>query len=61
MIDGENGRLQNVIMLEPDAIFAVDSTLDVVSPQRVEFKFTRAFYRQGDQKPFNLPPFGQGW
>ncbi len=60
VIDVENGSLNNVITFQPNGFFIVDSSLDVVGEQRTEFKFRGAKVKLGN-RPFSLPPFGQGW
>ncbi|CAM6120522.1 unnamed protein product [Calypogeia fissa] len=60
IIDVGSRTLNNVITFPPTGIFLVNSTIDVESAQRVNFKFTRASLRVGGWRiPF--PPFGQGW
>lgn len=60
-IDTENGTIQNAMLFEPDSIFSVTGKIEEVPPERVNFEFKGAFLRDGDKKPFNLPPFGRGW
>lgn len=60
VIDVERGKLNNVITFPPDGAFVVDSTLEVVSSQRVNFRFTSAVLR-GSSWRIPFPPFGQGW
>ncbi|KAK9094578.1 hypothetical protein Scep_026047 [Stephania cephalantha] len=60
VIDVEKRLLNNVITFPPYGVFFVRSTIDVVSPQRVNFRFTSAVLRGKDWE-FPLPPFGQGW
>ncbi|KAF8412427.1 hypothetical protein HHK36_000391 [Tetracentron sinense] len=60
VIDVENCVLNNVITFPPSGVFFVRSNIDVVSPQRVNFRFTSAVLR-GKNWEFPLPPFGQGW
>lgn len=60
VIDVGGSRLNNVITFPPDGAFIVDSTITVVSGQRVNFRFTRAsLHGRGWNVPF--PPYGQGW
>ena len=61
VIDADQGTLQNIIELEPASLFGVNASIDLIPPQRVNFKFLNAFYREADKAPFKLPPFGQGW
>eukprot|EP00262_Sarcandra_glabra_P006504 TRINITY_DN18836_c0_g1_i1.p1 TRINITY_DN18836_c0_g1~~TRINITY_DN18836_c0_g1_i1.p1 ORF type:complete len:232 (-),score=19.73 TRINITY_DN18836_c0_g1_i1:191-886(-) len=60
VIDVESGRLNNVITFPPSGVFFVRSSMEVVSPQRVNFRFMSAVLRGKDWE-FPLPPFGQGW
>ncbi|KAJ4827647.1 putative plastid-lipid-associated protein 11, chloroplastic [Turnera subulata] len=60
VIDVEKRTLNNVITFPPHGVFFVRSTIEVASPQRVNFKFTSAVLR-GQSWEFPLPPFGQGW
>ncbi|KAG9452287.1 hypothetical protein H6P81_005191 [Aristolochia fimbriata] len=60
VIDVERRLLNNVITFPPDGVFFVRSTIDIVSRQRVNFKFTSAVLR-GKNWEFPLPPYGQGW
>ncbi|KAK9121479.1 hypothetical protein Syun_019096 [Stephania yunnanensis] len=60
VIDVEKRLLNNVITFPPYGVFFVRSTIDVVSPRRVNFRFTSAVLRGKDWE-FPLPPFGQGW
>ncbi|XP_052194610.1 probable plastid-lipid-associated protein 11, chloroplastic isoform X1 [Diospyros lotus] len=60
VIDVENGALNNVITFPPHGVFFVRSTIEISSPQRVNFKFTSAVLR-GQNWELPLPPFGQGW
>ena len=60
VIDVAAGSLNNVITFPPDGAFIVDSTLDVGSDQRLNFKFTAAKLKLPN-RTISLPPFGQGW
>ncbi|MCD7473465.1 putative plastid-lipid-associated protein 11, chloroplastic [Datura stramonium] len=60
VIDVEKKTLNNVITFPPDGVFFVRSTIEVASPQRVNFRFTSAVLC-GKHWEFPLPPFGQGW
>ncbi|KAL2634140.1 hypothetical protein R1flu_005619 [Riccia fluitans] len=60
IIDVGRNKLQNVITFPPTGLFLVDSTIEVVSAQRVNFKFTGASLKVGELK-IPVPPFGQGW
>ncbi|XP_014498281.1 probable plastid-lipid-associated protein 11 isoform X1 [Vigna radiata var. radiata] len=60
VIDVRNGTLNNVITFPPDGVFFVRSSIEVASPQRVNFRFTSAVLR-GKNWEIPLPPFGQGW
>eukprot|EP01018_Ginkgo_biloba_P002075 Gb_15264 [translate_table: standard] len=60
VIDVKKGTLNNVITFPPSGAFVVDSTIQVVSPKRVNFRFTSAVLRTPNWK-IPLPPFGQGW
>ncbi|KAF9617108.1 hypothetical protein IFM89_033274 [Coptis chinensis] len=59
VIDVEKGVLNNVITFPPSGVFFVRSSIEIVSPQRVNFRFTSAVLR-GESWEFPLPPFGQG-
>ena len=61
MVDVDNGRLQNIIEFEPESRFVVDASIQVASSQRLDFVFEKAFYQEGSQQPFRIPPFGKGW
>lgn len=60
VIDVGNSVLNNVITFPPSGAFIVGSDIKIVSPQRVEFRFTSAVLR-GDNWEFPVPPFGRGW
>ncbi|KAG4387019.1 hypothetical protein AAZX31_11G148900 [Glycine max] len=60
VIDVRNRTLNNVITFPPDGVFIVRSTIEVASPQRVNFRFTSAVLC-GKNWEIPLPPFGQGW
>uniref|UniRef100_A0A2P2JAJ9 Plastid lipid-associated protein/fibrillin conserved domain-containing protein n=2 Tax=Rhizophora mucronata TaxID=61149 RepID=A0A2P2JAJ9_RHIMU len=60
VIDAANGTLNNVITFPPHGAFFVRSTIEIASPQRVNFRFTSAVLR-GNNWEIPLPPFGQGW
>ncbi|XP_074560526.1 putative plastid-lipid-associated protein 11, chloroplastic [Curcuma longa] len=60
VIDVGNGSLNNVITFPPSGVFFVRSSIEVASPQRVNFAFTSAVLR-GSGWEIPLPPFGQGW
>lgn len=60
VIDVEKGLLNNVITFPPSGVFFVRSSIQIASPQRVNFRFTSAVLR-GKNWEFPLPPFGQGW
>ncbi|GAA0167445.1 hypothetical protein LIER_22379 [Lithospermum erythrorhizon] len=60
VIDVDNKKLNNVITFPPHGLFFVRSNMEVVSSQRVNFKFTSAVLRGKDWE-VPLPPFGQGW
>ncbi|KAF5196694.1 Plastid-lipid associated protein PAP / fibrillin family protein [Thalictrum thalictroides] len=60
VIDVEKGVLNNVITFPPSGVFFVRSSIEIASPQRVNFRFTSAVLR-GEKWEFPLPPFGQGW
>ncbi|KAL3693645.1 hypothetical protein R1sor_007296 [Riccia sorocarpa] len=60
IIDVGKKKLQNVITFPPTGMFLVDSTIEVVSAQRVNFKFTGASLKIGELR-IPVPPFGQGW
>eukprot|EP00850_Spirogloea_muscicola_P013697 SM000094S24714 [mRNA] locus=s94:307657:309735:- [translate_table: standard] len=60
VIDVEKARLNNVILFPPSGAFIVDSTLQVASHQRMNFRFTGAKLKTVG-RTFGLPPFGQGW
>ncbi|EFN54114.1 hypothetical protein CHLNCDRAFT_13193, partial [Chlorella variabilis] len=60
VIDVEGGTLQNVITFPPAGAFIVDSSIEIVGPQRTEFQFTGATLLTED-RALKLPPFGKGW
>lgn len=60
VIDVQGQKLNNVITFPPDGAFLVDSVIEVVSSQRVNFRFTAASL-QGSGWSLPVPPFGQGW
>ncbi|MCL7023401.1 hypothetical protein MKW94_024378 [Papaver nudicaule] len=60
VIDVDAGVLNNVITFPPSGVFFVRSNIEIVSPQRVNFRFTSAVLR-GENWEFPLPPFGRGW
>ncbi|KAG6485575.1 probable plastid-lipid-associated protein 11, chloroplastic [Zingiber officinale] len=60
VIDVGNASLNNVITFPPSGVFFVRSSIEVASPQRVNFAFTSAVLR-GSGWEIPLPPFGQGW
>ncbi|GAV85887.1 PAP_fibrillin domain-containing protein [Cephalotus follicularis] len=60
VIDVEKKTLTNVITFPPDGVFFVRSSIEIASPQRVNFRFTSAVLR-GRNWEIPLPPFGQGW
>ncbi|PIA50243.1 hypothetical protein AQUCO_01300763v1 [Aquilegia coerulea] len=60
VIDVEKRILNNVITFPPSGVFFVRSSIEIASPQRVNFRFTSAVLR-GENWEFPLPPFGQGW
>ncbi|MCL7041554.1 hypothetical protein MKW94_002850 [Papaver nudicaule] len=60
VIDVDAGVLNNVITFPPSGVFFVRSSIEIVSPQRVNFRFTSAVLR-GENWEFPLPPFGRGW
>ncbi|KAI3984605.1 hypothetical protein MKX01_040482 [Papaver californicum] len=60
VIDVDAGVLNNVITFPPSGVFFVRSNIQIVSPQRVNFRFTSALLR-GENWEFPLPPFGRGW
>ncbi|GLJ30413.1 hypothetical protein SUGI_0601910 [Cryptomeria japonica] len=60
VIDVNRSTLNNVITFPPSGSFVVDSTIQIVSSQRVNFRFTSAVL-QGANWKIPLPPFGQGW
>ncbi|KAI3844273.1 hypothetical protein MKW92_023020 [Papaver armeniacum] len=60
VIDVDAGVLNNVITFPPSGVFFVRSSIKIVSPQRVDFRFTSAVLR-GENWEFPLPPFGRGW
>ncbi|KAM7261154.1 hypothetical protein ACFE04_026629 [Oxalis oulophora] len=60
VIDVDNNCLSNVITFPPHGVFFVRSDIEIVSSQRVDFRFTSAVLRGKDWE-FPLPPFGQGW
>ncbi|XP_061371310.1 probable plastid-lipid-associated protein 11, chloroplastic isoform X1 [Gastrolobium bilobum] len=60
VIDVRKSTLNNVITFPPDGVFFVRSSIQIVSPQRVNFRFTSAVLR-GKNWEIPLPPFGQGW
>ncbi|KAI5070377.1 hypothetical protein GOP47_0014720 [Adiantum capillus-veneris] len=60
VIDVEGKKLNNIITFPPDGAFFVDSTIEVVNSQRVNFRFTAAALR-GSGWSIPVPPFGQGW
>ncbi|CAL5398086.1 unnamed protein product [Camellia sinensis] len=60
VIDVEKGVLNSVITFPPHGVFFVRSTIEIASPQRVNFRFTSAVLR-GESWELPLPPFGQGW
>ena len=57
----EGGTLQNVITFPPEGAFVVDSSIQVASDQRTEFKFSSATLTLPAGRALRLPPFGQGW
>ncbi|KAL9251484.1 putative plastid-lipid-associated protein 11, chloroplastic [Drosera capensis] len=59
VIDVKGRRLRNVITFPPHGAFVVGSEIEVVSDQRVNFRFTSAVLR-GKGWRIPLPPFGQG-
>ncbi|XP_040874043.1 probable plastid-lipid-associated protein 11, chloroplastic isoform X3 [Glycine max] len=60
VIDVRERTLNNVISFPPDGVFFVRSSIEVASPQRVNFRFTSAVLR-GKNWEIPLPPFGRGW
>ncbi|BBN05512.1 hypothetical protein MPTK1_3g13750 [Marchantia polymorpha subsp. ruderalis] len=60
IIDVAKNSLKNVITFPPTGLFLVDSSIEVVSSQRVNFKFNGASLKVGDLR-IPIPPFGQGW
>jgi hypothetical protein len=60
VIDVGKGILNNIITFPPTGAFVVNSTLEVVSKQRVNFRFISAALKVGRSR-FPLPPYGQGW
>lgn len=60
VIDVSKRTLNNVITFPPHGVFFVRSSIEVASPQRVNFRFTSAVLR-GKNWEIPLPPFGQGW
>lgn len=61
VIDVDAGTLQNVIEFPPEGAFVVDSSIEVVGPQRTEFQFTQATLQLPNNGKLSLPPFGKGW
>eukprot|EP00238_Polyblepharides_amylifera_P002190 CAMPEP_0196591668 /NCGR_PEP_ID=MMETSP1081-20130531/70516_1 /TAXON_ID=36882 /ORGANISM="Pyramimonas amylifera, Strain CCMP720" /LENGTH=263 /DNA_ID=CAMNT_0041915105 /DNA_START=43 /DNA_END=834 /DNA_ORIENTATION=- len=62
VIDVGGQTLQNVIQFgeNSESVFVVDSSLQVVSDKRCEFKFSGARLTTPNFN-FKIPPFGQGW
>ncbi|KAA8520472.1 hypothetical protein F0562_014728 [Nyssa sinensis] len=60
VIDVDKRALNNVITFPPHGVFFVRSSIEIASPQRVNFRFTSAVLR-GENWELPLPPFGQGW
>ncbi|CAM6034841.1 unnamed protein product [Sphagnum compactum] len=60
VIDVSKGMLNNIITFPPTGAFVVNSTLEVVSKQRVNFRFISAALKVGRRR-FPIPPYGQGW
>jgi hypothetical protein len=60
VIDVRKGILNNIITFPPTGAFVINSTLDVVSKQRVKFRFISAALKVGRWR-LPLPPYGQGW
>ncbi|KAI4372695.1 hypothetical protein MLD38_010894 [Melastoma candidum] len=60
VIDVGAKSLNNVITFPPHGAFLVRAGIEVVSKQRINFKFTSAALRSKDWE-IPVPPFGQGW
>ncbi|KAG0560527.1 hypothetical protein M758_10G182700 [Ceratodon purpureus] len=60
VIDVQKGTLNNVITFPPSGSFVVDSTIEVVSKQRVNFRFIGAALFVNGRR-IAVPPFGKGW
>lgn len=60
VIDVQRGTLNNVITFPPSGSFVVDSTIEVVSKQRVNFRFIGAALFVNGRR-IAVPPFGKGW
>ncbi|KAL4859226.1 Acyl-coenzyme A oxidase [Chlorella vulgaris] len=61
VIDVESASLQNVITFPPEGAFVVNSSIEVVGPQRTSFQFTSATLQLPKDRKLQLPPFGAGW
>ncbi|KAI3435994.1 hypothetical protein D9Q98_002051 [Chlorella vulgaris] len=61
VIDVEGASLQNVITFPPEGAFIVNSSIEVVGPQRTSFQFTSATVQLPKDRKLQLPPFGAGW
>lgn len=57
----EGASLQNVITFPPEGAFIVNSSIEVVGPQRTSFQFTSATVQLPKDRKLQLPPFGAGW
>lgn len=60
VIDTEALTLQNIITFPPDGAFVVQSTIDLLDNQRVQFEFTGASLIL-PRRELTLPPYGKGW
>lgn len=60
VINVQKGTLNNVITFPPSGSFVVDSTIEVVSKQRVNFRFIGAALFVNGRR-IGVPPFGKGW
>ena len=60
VIDTDGAWLQNVITFPPEGAFIVNSSIEVASDQRMQFKFQDAVFKVNGRN-FTLPPFGKGW
>ena len=60
VIDTDALTLQNVITFPPDGAFVVQSKIELVGDQRVQFEFVSASLKL-PRRVLQLPPYGKGW